>query len=153
MSDKKGRPEKYTVAQVSQAIEHSEGFISKAIDFLSVGQKTRCSPDTFKRYLAKYPELADLKAYYREKLVDLAEIGLMGRILKGDTLAMIYVTKNLGKDRGWADRIELTGAGGSPIKVLHLPVEARTVEEWTTICQPRQTLPKPPEAESSETKP
>lgn len=152
MSQKIGRPEKYTVEQMKQAILHGEGFISRSIDFLSAGDDMRCSPNTFKRYLKEYPELADLKAYYREKLVDLAEIGLMGRILAGDTVAMIWVTKTLGKDRGYVERQEFTGAGGGPIKVLHLPVQAGSVEEWTQMCQPKPALPKPPEPESSKMK-
>ena len=143
-------PEKFTVAQIAQAIEHSQGFISRAIDFLSEGRGERCTYKTFHHYLDKYPELADLRAHYRAKMVDLAEVGLMDRIVQGDTVAMIWVTKCLGKDRGWVERVEHTGAEGTPIKVLHLPVVAATVEEWTSICKPPALLPSPDASEEDE---
>ena len=145
-------PEKFTVAQIAQAITHSQGFISRAIDFLSEGKAERCTYKTLNHYLTKYPELADLRAHYRAKLVDMAEVGLMDRIVKGDTTAMIWVTKCLGKDRGWVERVEHTGAEGLPIKVLLLPVVAGSIEEWTTICKPHEPalLPRPDLVESDD---
>lgn len=52
----------------------------------------------------------------REKLVDLAEGVLVKSIKNGDQQNAKWVLSRLGKNRGYVERTETTGADGGPIK-------------------------------------
>jgi hypothetical protein len=105
---------RYTYEQVEAALHAANG------NFLSAALALRCSYSTIYRWTKKDPRLQEIRAIYEDELVDLAEMGIRERILARDTTAMIFTLKTKGKHRGWAERIEHTGANGEPIKVMSL---------------------------------
>lgn len=56
----------------------------------------------------------------REGLVDLAESVIRRNIERGDVASTIFVLKTLGKNRGYVERFEQTGANGGPIQTEEL---------------------------------
>lgn len=53
----------------------------------------------------------------REQLVDLAEASLLNMVTGGHFGATRFTLKTLGKQRGYTERTELTGADGAPLGV------------------------------------
>jgi hypothetical protein len=105
---------RYTYEQVKEALEINGGMPSQAARTLG------CSLSTVLRWMEREPELKAVQRDAAESLVDLAEIALKRRILTGDTTAIIFTLKTQGKNRGWAERLELSGPDGGPVKVMSL---------------------------------
>ena len=59
----------------------------------------------------------------REELVDIAEIRLRVAINNGEPWAIALVLKTMGKNRGYTERHEITGADGDSIII-------RYVNDW-----------------------
>lgn len=53
----------------------------------------------------------------REEMLDNVESALYKKAIKGDTTAMIFILKTRGKNRGYTQRHEITGAEGTDIHV------------------------------------
>lgn len=104
------RTERYTVDQVITAIE-------KGYTALGAGQLLGCSAVTIRNYAAKYPTVDKALRAKRREMVDLAEMGLRGAILRGEGWAIMGVLKTLGKNEGYSERHEVTGKDGGPIAV------------------------------------
>lgn len=47
--------------------------------------------------------------------LDFAETMLMKHIREGDTTSLIFYLKTKGRERGYVERVEATGANGSPL--------------------------------------
>lgn len=105
---------RYTFEQVREALSVNGGMPSQAARTLG------CSISTILRWMEREPELKAIQRDSAEALVDLAEIALKRRILLGDTTAIIYTLKTQGKNRGWGERLELSGPDGGPVKVMSL---------------------------------
>lgn len=76
-----------------------------------------CAPTTIYRRMERDAKLAAVVEGIRGELVDIAEAGLRRKALEGDTTALIWITKTLGKSRGYVERQELTGADGTPVTI------------------------------------
>lgn len=57
--------------------------------------------------LARDFDVKDILDDFREELVDIAENKLLESIQKGDTTAIIYTLKTLGRYRGYSEKIEM----------------------------------------------
>jgi hypothetical protein len=101
--------EKYSVEQVVRALESSMGLISPAARALG------CSAQTVRNYVKRHPTVKRAKEDEREKLIDMAEASLYKQIKSGDTTAIIFTLKTVGKDRGYVERREVTGKDGGPL--------------------------------------
>lgn len=72
------------------------------------------SHTTIYNYLKKYPDLMDIKESFGGELVDKAEYNLHDAVESGDPWAVKYALSTKGKDRGYTERQEITGADGAP---------------------------------------
>ena len=59
----------------------------------------------------------------RREMVDLAEMGLRGAVLRGEPWAVTFALKTLGKDQGYTERTEVSGPEGGPIRITEVVVE------------------------------
>lgn len=95
------------------AIKTSHGV--KAAVAAAVG----CSRQTVDNALAKWPELAEQLDAARSLLVSKATSALVDDIengaSEGHVRAYMFVLKTFGKDEGFVERSEVTGADGSPL--------------------------------------
>ena len=64
--------------------------------------------NTIENYLKRYPEIKAEYEAQRETLVDLAEQKLFQKVKDGDWNAIRFVLATLGKNRGYAERREVT---------------------------------------------
>jgi hypothetical protein len=115
--------ERYTVKQVIEAITDNKGILSSAATALG------CNRRTLQNYANRYPTVKEALDEAREAAIDHVESKLMGRIDSGDTTAMIFFLKTQGRNRGYIERQEVTGANGNALIV-------RIVYDDTTIDAP-----------------
>lgn len=99
----------YTKEQFLKAIENSGGYVSL------IAERVGCALSTVYEWRDNNPEIAE--AIKREKIrqVDHAEGKLQSLIKKENPTAIIFYLKTQGKDRGYVERTELTGADGDPL--------------------------------------
>ena len=98
----KERPNnKYTTAQVIQAIRETKGLVSLA------AKRLNCHPDTVRRYAARYPTVAAALREERAAMTDVAELALYNAIQRGEPWAVTFYLKTQGKDRGYTERIDV----------------------------------------------
>jgi len=100
---------RYTVAQVEQALTEARGMV-----FLAA-KRLGCSPTTLKRYCTLYPRLEAVKVQARGVMVDEAELRLLHAIRRDEAWAIAFCLKTVGKDRGYTERHEQVGADGQPV--------------------------------------
>jgi len=110
-----GRKRRLTKKILADALRETKGGVYLAARRLS------CSPSSIYRYLEKYPDLKELKESFAEVLVDKAEYQLHDAVEDGDAWAIKYALSTKGKNRGYTERQEITGADGSDM-VIHVKV-------------------------------
>ena len=64
------------------------------------------------------PDRQDGVRAKRSELVDLAEMSLRRGIMAGEAWAVALTLKTLGKDDGYTERTEITGADGEPLHII-----------------------------------
>ena len=92
--------EQYTAEQVAQAIKKSRGILTGAAQALG------CSRQTVDNYIKKYKSVKDAYHEARETTIDFVETKLLKNIDSGDTTAMIFFLKTIGRGRGYMERVE-----------------------------------------------
>lgn len=128
MAEGQGNTERYTVEQVIAALTAAGGIK------LGAAMKLKCSPGTVQNYITRHPEIADAIVEIKANTLDLAETKLIEQIGKGNMTAIIFYLKTQGKERGYIERVENTGAGGKPlvpdgvVTVFKLPDNGRQTE-------------------------
>lgn len=65
-----------------------------------------CERRTFYYWCEKYEEFRKAADEVREERIDFIENALDKRIKAGDTTAIIFALKTIGKDRGYVERVE-----------------------------------------------
>lgn len=83
---------------------------------LRAARRLECTPKTIYDRVNSVPAVATALAAARERAIDFAEDALHSRVDAGDTTAIIFMLKTLGKSRGYVERTETTGANGEPIQ-------------------------------------
>jgi hypothetical protein len=107
---------RYKVSEVVEAIRRGETVVGAA-------KILGCVPDTVRSYAKKFPAVNDSLKEIREQTVDFAEMGLRERVKAGDGWAISMALRTLGRDRGYAEKIEtnqkheITGKDGAPINI------------------------------------
>ena len=109
--EKKQPYRKYSQAEVIEALTKSRGLIAPAARSLG------CSRDTVRSYIKEYTAVAQAKADAKEATKDLAENRLVDAIEDREAWAICFYLKTQAKDRGYIERGELAGPGGSPVKI------------------------------------
>ena len=99
--------EKYTTAQMIEALREKHGNLSAAARYLG------CSRNTISRYIDTYPTVKAVYDEERETLIDFAENQLFKQVQDGNITAIIFTLKTIGKSRGYVERQELSGPDGS----------------------------------------
>jgi DNA-binding transcriptional MerR regulator len=102
---------KYSQEQMIKALEESRGLIAPAARALG------CSRDTIRSYLEEYTAVGQAKLDQREAVTDMAENALYQAILDREAWAVCFYLKCMAKDRGYAERAEVTGPSGAPVKI------------------------------------
>lgn len=110
--------EKYTAAQIIEALREKHGNLSAASRYLN------CSRDTIRRYIDLYPTVKAVADEERETLIDFAENQLFKQVQDGNITAIIFTLKTIGKSRGYVERQEVTGADGGAVVVKWDEIDA-----------------------------
>lgn len=105
---------RYTAKEVAEAIERTDGYVSKAADYLG------CHVTTVYDYMNRYDTVKDAVKQVREKRHDFVENAIMRAIKADNVTAMIFYAKTQMKDRGYVERQEVTGADGKPIPIQYV---------------------------------
>ena len=103
-----------TAEQMIEAIEKSQGFVSKAAELLGVGRTS------FYTYLKKYSTAQQALKDVREKRHDFVELQLLNNIKKGKETSIIFYLKTQCKNRGYIERVEHSGPDGQPIETIEV---------------------------------
>lgn len=106
-----GRTAKLNKAKVANALHESKGAVYLAAKRLGV------SHTSIYTYVKKYEDIADIKNYYDGELVDIGEIALRSAVTNKEPWAVKYILSTKGKDRGYTERSEVTGADGGPVPI------------------------------------
>ena len=102
--------EQFTTGEVIDALKAAHGIKAHAAEILG------CNRRTVDNYIDRHPTVAQAYEDLRQTLVDRAERGLIKKLVEEEWPAIRYVLSTLGKDRGYVERQEVTGAEGGPIK-------------------------------------
>ena len=102
----------FTLEEIGAALTRNDGRVY--VTAKELGITARAIYDR----MNNHPQLKEIVEDARGELVDLAESALKKKVLEGDTAAAIFVSKTLGKERGYTERQEITGANGAPIPVI-----------------------------------
>lgn len=106
-----------TAAQIENALRAKAGNVAAAARELQV------SRSTLYRRINASAALRDLLADAREELVDIAESALRKQVIEGNTTAIIFALKTLGKQRGYVERTESVNFNVDPA-LLKQAIEA-----------------------------
>lgn len=76
------------------------------------------SRSTINRRINESPVLQEVLHDARDGMVDIAESALKREVLAGNITAIIFTLKTLGKQRGYVERQEVTGAEGDALNII-----------------------------------
>ena len=108
------RPDKFTIAEVCEALRKSQGLISYTAKALCT------STQTVERYCHKYATCQQARDGARDAVLDLGEAKLVERVNAGEGWAVCFLLKTLGKRRGYVERHEVTGPDGKVSDIQNL---------------------------------
>ena len=91
----------YTAEQMITALEATRGNKSAA------SRRLGCGRNTIERYIRNYPSVKAAYEEQREVFIDSAETALMKKVNEGDTTAIIFALKTIGRHRGYVERFEV----------------------------------------------
>ena len=80
-------------------------------------QKLGCSPMTIYRRAEKDKKVRETIDNFRGLFIDKAELKLEQAVMNGEPWALTLTLKTLGKQRGYVERQEVTGADGAAHKI------------------------------------
>ena len=121
----------WTAAQMIDALTATKG-----MTFLAA-KRLGCSHETITNYCRRYPTVQAAKDAERGVMVDEAELRLWAAVQSGQPWAIAFCLKTLGRNRGYIERVEQTGADGQP---LALTITIRYADP------PAEAVPCPPPA-------
>lgn len=75
---------------------------------------------TMRGYAKRWQAVADALEDHRAELVDMSELALRGAVLRGESWAVAFTLRTLGKDEGYTERHEVTGIDGGAIEVKYV---------------------------------
>ena len=100
----------HTAQRIIEALHDSHGLLTLA------AQKTGLGYRTVQRYAEEYPSVIEAVREAKEGMLDLAESKLLESIEKREAWAICFYLKTQGKQRGYTERQEVTGADGGAVK-------------------------------------
>ena len=108
--------EKFPAQVIADALIAAKGL--KSVAALSVP----CAWNTVDRYVRTYKICRDALDIARDQTTDIAEGKLYLAIGKGEPWAIALYLRTQGRNRGYFERQELTGAEGGPINIREVIV-------------------------------
>ena len=93
--------ERYTAAQVAEALDKHKGMVYLAAEALG------CSHVTVYNYAKRYRSVQEAIDRNRGHVLDTAELALYKAILGGEHWAVTFALKTIGKGRGYTSRQEI----------------------------------------------
>lgn len=102
-----------TPQEVLEAIPGSKGLI------VNIERTLCCTRDAVKNCLAANPKLQKEMEDEEEREKDLVMSNLIEDAKSGDKAARELYLKNRARDRGFGDKLEVSGADGQPLVFLH----------------------------------
>jgi hypothetical protein len=106
------KTERYTTDQVIQALRDTKGMITIA------AERLRCNPDTVRNYVNRYPTVKAALQEQREGVLDVAELALMRAVQNGESWAIAFVLRTIGRGRGYVEKQEQEHSGGMTIRIV-----------------------------------
>lgn len=126
------KKKKFTQAEIEQALRDSAG-----LQYLAAN-KLRCAPSTVTNYVKANKRLQRVVEECEESRIDLAEGKLAEKIGEGDLTAIIFFLKTKGKNRGYTERQEFSGANGESLRfVVEAPAAIENDEAWEAKHKPK----------------
>jgi undecaprenyl pyrophosphate synthase len=116
MSIKKGRRPSFTDEEIIAAINKFHAALFLAADELG------CTVRTIDRRAVSTPAVAEAIKRWRGRRVDKAELKLEQAIDAGEQWAITFTLRTLGKERGYVERQEVTGAAGGPVAITTVEI-------------------------------
>lgn len=104
---------KFTNAQIIEGLNSMNGMVYLA------ARKIGCNPQTIYNRMKTNTAIREACDNARGELIDISEQKLRAAVLNGEPWAVAMVLKTLGKNRGYVERQEVTGADGNDIN-LHV---------------------------------
>ena len=102
---------RYTKEQTLDAVAGSFGIVTKVADIL------RCDWHTADAYIQNWAETREAFRGEGERALDLSESKLMEAVEEGDGAMIRFHLATKGKERGFTERHEVTGAEGGPVVI------------------------------------
>ena len=109
MSTGPGTRHKYTMETALEAIKGSGAIIS------TVAKRLGCGWMTARATIEKWDETKRAFSDEQETILDMAESKLYESIQNGNTQDAKWLLSTKGKNRGYSERKEITGADGDPV--------------------------------------
>lgn len=126
------KKKKFTQAEIEQALRESAG-----LQYLAAN-KLRCAPSTVTNYVKDSKRLQRVIEECEEVRIDLAEGKLAEKIGEGDLTAIIFFLKTKGKNRGYTERQEFSGANGEKLRfVVEAPAPIENDDAWEAKHKPK----------------
>ena len=101
--------QQYTAKEVADALLKAKGFVSVA------ARRLACTTATVRNYIGRYETCKQAVYDAKEEMKDFAEGKLYQNIDDNREASLIFYLKTQAKDRGYVERQEVTGAGGSDV--------------------------------------
>lgn len=119
--------QQYPTEQIISALEARKGAVTLAAEQLG------CSYKTIERRAEQVQAVKDVIDKYRKRRVDVAELALDVALAKQEPWAVTFTLKTLGRDRGYVERAELTGADGGDLVIQIVRKNSSTDEDNRTL--------------------
>lgn len=119
---------KITKEQLLQAIEGSQGLVSKIQRKLETILNEKISWDTTEKWIHKWEEAETAVKNEKESMLDIAENNIFKEMVNGDTATSKWYLRMKGKERGYEDTAKLQLDGTDPLNI-NLTGDTMTAEE------------------------
>ena len=106
-----------TKEQLLEAIEGSQGLVSKIQRKLMAAIGEKISWDAVDRLVHKYPEAEEAVKAEKEAMLDIAENNIFKEIVSGDTKTSKWYLRMKGKERGYVETQEVQLAKADPLNI------------------------------------
>lgn len=93
--------QRYRQQQVIDALAETKGLMTFA------AQRLGCAPNTVYAYVDRYPRVRAARDAARERQLDLAEAALFRAIGEGESWAVQFYLRTVGRRRGYGDVLQL----------------------------------------------
>ena len=123
--------QRYTAAQVIDALERTKGMVFLAAKILG------CSHVTVYNYAKRYASVKKAIDANRGEVIDVAELKLFEAIRAGEHWAVAFALKTIGKHRGYVERQEFQ-------RINEGELDDKIAEELARLDRARKDATAPP---------